>query len=75
VPIGIAGAFDAWPRTRKAMRFAPPFLSWSRERIAVSVGKPIDGAALATREREAILDELERALKREVERAERLRGR
>ncbi len=74
VPVGIAGAFDAWPRTRGRMRWAPPFLTWRRARIAVSVGQPIDGAALAKRERGEILEELQKALSRAVERAERLRG-
>jgi 1-acyl-sn-glycerol-3-phosphate acyltransferase len=74
VPVGIAGAFEAWPRTRRLMRLAPPFLSWSRERIAVSVGEPIDGAALAEREREEILEDLQKSLRCAVEKAERLRG-
>src|SRR5262249_23100313 len=75
VPVGIRGAFDAWPRPRRRFRLAPPFFAWSRARIAVSVGEPIDGAALAEREREEILEELQKALSRAVQRAERLRGR
>jgi 1-acyl-sn-glycerol-3-phosphate acyltransferase len=74
VPIGIAGAFDAWPRTRRSMSFAPPFLGWRRERIGVYVGKPIDGAALAEREREEILQQLQQALADAVKEAEGLRG-
>jgi 1-acyl-sn-glycerol-3-phosphate acyltransferase len=74
VPVGIAGAFDAWPRTRRIMRFAPPFLRWRRERIAVYVGKAIDGAALAGRGREEILQVLQEALDGVVKCAEKLRG-
>ncbi len=74
VPVGIAGAFDAWPRTRSFMRFAPPFSNRSRARIAVSVGKPIDGARLAEMERDEMLAVLETELRKVVERAEKLRG-
>jgi 1-acyl-sn-glycerol-3-phosphate acyltransferase len=74
VPIGVAGAFDAWPRFRRRISFAPPWLRWRPARIAVSVGEPIDGAALANRDRAEILEELQNALARTVERAERLRG-
>jgi 1-acyl-sn-glycerol-3-phosphate acyltransferase len=74
VPVGIAGAFDSWPRFRRVMRLAPPWLGWRSARVAVSVGEPIDGAALANRDREEILEELQKALARVVDRAERLRG-
>src|SRR5262245_26306720 len=74
VPVGVAGAFDAWPRSRRLIHFAPPFLRWKPARIAVSVGEPIGGAMLAQKEREEILEELQKALASVVQKAERLRG-
>jgi 1-acyl-sn-glycerol-3-phosphate acyltransferase len=74
VPVGIAGAFEAWPRTRGFMRFAPPFLNWSKGRIAVSVGNPIDGAELAKLDREGMLAVLAKSLQTAIDRADRLRG-
>jgi len=36
VPIGISGSFEAWPRTRKFVKFSP---------ITVRIGEPIDFSA------------------------------
>jgi len=72
VPVGIAGAFDAWPRTKTLPRFAPPFLARPTTRIAVSVGPAIDGAALAHCERETIVQVLSDALAAAIARAKRL---
>src|SRR4051812_6765267 len=44
VPIGIAGAFEAWSRDRKLPRLAPLFLPASHRTIAVSVGPPRSAA-------------------------------
>ena len=74
VPMGIAGAHDAWPRQRSWPAFAPTFLSWSRKRIAVCVGRPLDGVKLAKMSREEMIQTLHAALVKVVERAERLRG-
>jgi 1-acyl-sn-glycerol-3-phosphate acyltransferase len=74
VPVGIAGAFAAWPRTRLFMRFAPPFWNWSKGRIAVSVGKPIDGAKLAELGREEMLAVLHKDLLDATLKAKKLRG-
>src|SRR5262245_7327462 len=35
VPIGIAGAYEALPRTRTRPHFAPPFLPWNPARIGL----------------------------------------
>src|SRR5260370_34245740 len=52
VPLGLAGAFESWPRFRMLPRLAPPFLSWSRRRIAVSVRELLDGEPLGKRPRD-----------------------
>jgi len=74
VPVGIAGAFAAWPRTRPFMRFAPPFLNWSKGRIAVSIGRPIDGAELAELDREEMLAVLDKELRAVMANARKLGG-
>jgi 1-acyl-sn-glycerol-3-phosphate acyltransferase len=74
VPIGIAGAFEAWPRTRRLPRFAPPFLLWTRRRIAVVVGEPLDGQALAAMSRPEMMAALQVELQKVVSRAEKLHG-
>jgi 1-acyl-sn-glycerol-3-phosphate acyltransferase len=46
VPVGVAGAYDAWPRWRPYPIPAPLFLAPSRRSVAVVVGKPRDPATL-----------------------------
>jgi 1-acyl-sn-glycerol-3-phosphate acyltransferase len=46
VPVGVAGAYDAWPRWRQYPVPAPLFLAPSRRSVAVVVGKPRDPATL-----------------------------
>jgi 1-acyl-sn-glycerol-3-phosphate acyltransferase len=41
VPIGVAGAFDAFPRTQTYPTFAPLFLPATRGTVAVSIGEPL----------------------------------
>lgn len=73
VPIGIAGAYAAWPRSRAFMTFAPPFLPWHPARIAVSIGPPLNGSELAERPRDQILDILSAHIAQQIGRAEKLR--
>lgn len=75
VPIGIAGAFDALPRTRKWPKLSPFFLPSTGADIAVSIGKPICAARYRDMPRDKVLTELREELKRAKERAERLRRR
>jgi 1-acyl-sn-glycerol-3-phosphate acyltransferase len=75
VPVGIAGAFDAWPRTRTLPRPAPLFLPAGRASIAVSVGRPLDPRRFVGLPRDAVLSELAQVLRKAKERAEHLRGR
>lgn len=73
VPIGIAGAFDALPRTRHWPKLSPIFLPPTEAAIAVSVGKPIPAAYYRDMPRDKALTELHEELKRVKESAERLR--
>jgi 1-acyl-sn-glycerol-3-phosphate acyltransferase len=73
VPIGIAGAFDALPRTRHWPKLSPLFLPPTGADIAVSVGAPIPAERYRDMSREQVLTELYNELKRGKERAERLR--
>jgi 1-acyl-sn-glycerol-3-phosphate acyltransferase len=73
VPIGIAGAFDALPRTRKWPRFSPFFLPTTGADVAASIGKPIPAERYRDMPREQVLIELREELIRAKERAEQLR--
>jgi len=73
VPVGIAGAFDAYPRTAPYPKFSPIFLPATKATIAVSVGKPLDPARYATMPREQALKELFDKIQEMELKAERLR--
>lgn len=73
VPVGVAGAFDAYPRTAKYPRFAPLFMPPGKGAFAVSVGKPLDGKHYAEMRPEQMLKELQEAIQAEKDRAEKLR--
>lgn len=73
VPVGIAGAFDAWPRQRAYPLPAP--LAWSTcpGAVSVSLGKPLDALQFAEMPREQCLRELFDKIHEEHVRAEKLR--
>lgn len=73
IPIGIAGAFDALPRSRKWPKLSPFFLPTTGADIAVSVGEPIPAERYRVMPRAQVLAELQGELERVKERAERLR--
>lgn len=73
IPVGIAGAYHAYPRTRKFPSFSPLFLPANGGAFAVSVGAALDGAQYAEMPRETMLAELQQAVQRMKDRAERLR--
>jgi 1-acyl-sn-glycerol-3-phosphate acyltransferase len=75
IPIGIAGAFEAWPRTRMLPTPAPLFLPAGRGTIAVSVGPRLDPARFANLDRDAILADLSAVIQGMRQRAEKLRRR
>jgi 1-acyl-sn-glycerol-3-phosphate acyltransferase len=73
VPVGIAGAYDAWPRWRRFPVPAPLFLPPGQGCLAVSVGKPLASHRFAKLPREKALTELHQALETLCRRAQRLR--
>jgi 1-acyl-sn-glycerol-3-phosphate acyltransferase len=73
VPIGIAGAYHAWPRWRSYPVPAPLFLPPWEGTVAVSVGRPLDPGRFADLPREQALAELAAELQRLHDRADRLR--
>jgi 1-acyl-sn-glycerol-3-phosphate acyltransferase len=74
VPVGIAGAFDAWPRSRKYPLPAPLFPPVGEGTIAVAVGQALAPARFAEMPREQALGELFIALQKLHARAEELRS-
>src|ERR1051325_1896935 len=58
VPVGIAGAYDAWPIWRKYPLPAPLFWPGVKRTIAVSLGKPVEYTRFAGLPREQALREL-----------------
>ncbi len=73
VPVGIAGAFHAWPRKQKTPSLAPLFLPAWDGTIAMSVGKPINPECFAKMQRDAIVQSMFEAVKKEWEKAIQLR--
>jgi len=73
VPVGIAGAYDAWPRWRPFPVPAPLFLPAQKSAIALSIGPPLDGRQLAQLSRQELLTNLFDEMKKAHDRAERLR--
>ncbi len=72
VPVGVTGAYEAWPRWRPYPILAPFFAPDAAGRVAVSFGKPLDGRVLAEMPREQVLRQLFDAVQAQVRRAERL---
>jgi 1-acyl-sn-glycerol-3-phosphate acyltransferase len=72
VPVGIAGAYHAWPIWQKIPGLAPLFLPATRATLAVSVGRTLDAQRFAKMTREQALVELFDELQRSAQRAERL---
>jgi 1-acyl-sn-glycerol-3-phosphate acyltransferase len=58
VPVGIAGAYQAWPRWRKIPIPAPLFMPDAEGAIGVVIGEPEDARRYAELPRERALDEL-----------------
>jgi 1-acyl-sn-glycerol-3-phosphate acyltransferase len=73
VPVGIAGAYDAWPRHRPLPIPAPLFLPAGRGTLAVAIGRPLDARRLVDLPRERLLETLLGEIRLAHARAERLR--
>jgi 1-acyl-sn-glycerol-3-phosphate acyltransferase len=75
VPVGIAGAYDAWPIWRKYPIPAPLFLPVRPGAISISLGMPLDAKRYADMPREEALQELFEKIHVEHLHAEKLRRR
>jgi 1-acyl-sn-glycerol-3-phosphate acyltransferase len=72
VPIGVAGAYEAFPRRAKLPRFSPLFWSSTGASVAISVGKPIPPQRYQAVGRDDLLDFLFQQVQAQVHRAEKL---
>jgi 1-acyl-sn-glycerol-3-phosphate acyltransferase len=75
LPVGIAGAWHAWPRWKLLPFMSPLFLPANEATIAVSIGKPIRGKQLAEMERHAMLSTMWEQMHQVWASAKRLRRR
>jgi 1-acyl-sn-glycerol-3-phosphate acyltransferase len=75
VPVGVAGAYQAWPRYRKWPRLDPLVLASRGQGIAVAFGEAIDPARYKGMDREAMLADLGAEVRKAYEAAERVRRR
>jgi 1-acyl-sn-glycerol-3-phosphate acyltransferase len=75
IPVGIAGAYEAWPRSRRLPRLAPLLWPARPGTVGVSIGAPIPSSRFADMPREQVMEELFAELQRMKDRAEDLRRR
>jgi 1-acyl-sn-glycerol-3-phosphate acyltransferase len=75
VPVGVAGAHEAYPRGAKAPKFSPMFWPANGHAVSACVGKPIRPEEYAHLERESLLEMLFERVKSEVARAEQIKRR
>ena len=73
VPVGIAGAYHAWPRWRAYPIPAPLFLPPWPGTVAVSIGKPVASSYYEGFDRSEVLADLEKRIQAVQARAEVLR--
>jgi 1-acyl-sn-glycerol-3-phosphate acyltransferase len=73
VPVGIAGAYAAWPRSQAYPIPAPLFLPPSASTVAVTIGQPIHSSIYKGRDRALMLADLEKRVQEVQARAELLR--
>jgi 1-acyl-sn-glycerol-3-phosphate acyltransferase len=73
VPVGIAGAYAAYPRTQTLPRLAPPFLPANDATVAVSLGQPLPPHCDLHDSREQVLKTLFAKIYQQHQRAEKLR--
>jgi 1-acyl-sn-glycerol-3-phosphate acyltransferase len=73
LPVGVAGGFDAWPRTRPYPVPSPMFLPAGKGTMAVAIGRPLDSRQFADMEREKVLSQLFVEIQTMQTRAEKLR--
>jgi 1-acyl-sn-glycerol-3-phosphate acyltransferase len=73
LPVGLAGGYQAFPRSVKFPRFSPLFMPAGRATVAAVVGPPLDSKKLAELPRDELLKVLYQAIDRARLKAEALR--
>lgn len=73
VPVGVAGAFEAWPRFRAFPTPSPAFLGPTNRTMAVAYGPPRDPATLKGMTRTQMLETLRADIAAQIRRAEAIR--
>ena len=73
VPVGIAGAYEAYPRTSKLPKLSPLFLPATNHAVAAVVGKPLEPERMLKLTREEFLQTVFNAIQTVQLQAERLR--
>jgi 1-acyl-sn-glycerol-3-phosphate acyltransferase len=73
VPVGIAGAYDMWPRHAKLPHPNPLFLPNGGRSVAVQIGEPVPSGRYKGMDRDAVLADLEGRIRAAVAAADRLR--
>jgi 1-acyl-sn-glycerol-3-phosphate acyltransferase len=73
IPVGIAGAFELWPRTRKVPYLSPLFLPSEGRSISVHIGKPMMPEDRKGKSREEVLAVLEAEIRGAYDSAEAIR--
>jgi 1-acyl-sn-glycerol-3-phosphate acyltransferase len=73
VPVGIAGAFEAFPRTQRWPVLSPLFWPRNGHDVAIAIGKPIPSGRYKDMQREEILEDLYNEIYRMRERAQQMR--
>lgn len=72
VPVGVAGAYEAYPRGQKLPRLSPLFWRPTGAALAASVGKPIPPEHFADMSREQVLADLFQKVQAQVKEAEKI---
>jgi 1-acyl-sn-glycerol-3-phosphate acyltransferase len=72
VPVGIAGAYAAWPSWRRYPIPSPVFLPATKRCLTVSISPPLEPRYLASLPREELLSALSAELQKARDRADRL---
>jgi 1-acyl-sn-glycerol-3-phosphate acyltransferase len=72
LPVGVAGAFESYPRSALLPSLCPFFLPANGAAVAVSVGKVIPAARYQGMERDHLLDYLFHEVQAQVRRAEKI---
>jgi 1-acyl-sn-glycerol-3-phosphate acyltransferase len=73
VPVGIAGAFEAYPRMHLLPRLSPLFMPAAHATVAVSIGRALNPRCYVDWPRERVLEELFEKVQEQQLRAEALR--